>query len=155
MLGQAIEVASALSDLRLEAEAQLSMARLRREEGDELAATHAFHKAVGLLEREGKDATALAAAELEEAQALHAVGERDKAEALLSAAARRIEGTPALALAARAAGVRGVFLESRGSVAEAAISYRQAADLAAEAGDGDGFERWRTAAGAAQPDAAS
>lgn len=155
LLGQAIESAGANVDPRTEAEAQLSMARLRREEGDALAAANTYRKACELLAKShvagSGDVTltaALAAAELEHAETLVEIGDGDAASSQLQAALEHAQSATAPSLAARATGVRASLREIAGDLAGASSLYRDAAQLAAEAGDADGTKRWQSAADA-------
>lgn len=152
LLGQSIESAETNADPRCEAEAQLSMARLRREEGDALAAANTFRKACELLESSVGDAVEaqapLAAAELEYAETLVEIGDGEAAARMLAAALRHAQAAGAPALAARALGVRASLREIAGDVDGASSLYREAAQLASEAGDADGTARWTRAADA-------
>jgi tetratricopeptide (TPR) repeat protein len=147
LLGQAIESATANDDPRCEAEAQLCLARLRREEGDAGAASNGFGKARELLAREkGPDGdAALASAELEHAAVLVELGEVDAARLLLLSAQRRAEASGALTLAARSTGLRGTILELAGDAGDASELYREAVQLSLQAGDADGGARWGAA----------
>jgi serine/threonine protein kinase len=145
-LGQSIETASALEDFRCEAEAQLAMARLRRDEGDALAAANTFRKACELLAKEkGVDAL-LAAAELECAEALVDLGDSELAASHVRDAVQHAQAASATSLEARAAALRATLRQLSGDAAGAADLYRDAARLAADAGDADGVQRWKSAA---------
>lgn len=149
MLGQAVARASALGDMRCEAEAQLSLARLRRDDGDPIAAANTLRKACELfeqsLERAPDGELALSAAELEYAETLAHVGDLEGAGTALDRAllhARRANG---LALVAEVAAARAGLHMVTGALGLATASYREAAKLAAEAGDAPNHRRWLAA----------
>lgn len=150
MLGQAIESASALGDLRCEAEAQLCLARLRREEGDPIAAANTIRKACELLERsqrEGSDGDIVrAAAELEYSEALAEVGDIEGASSALDMALFHAQRSNAPALGAEITAARARLHASAGALSLVVNDYREAARLAAEAGDVSGHRRWLAAA---------
>jgi hypothetical protein len=122
------------------------MGRLRREEGDALAAANTFRKTCELLAKDAGVEATLALAELEHAEALVELGDSDAANAQLKSALKHAQSANAPALAARAMGVRASLREIAGDTGGAASLYRDAAQLAAEAGDAPGAARWRTAA---------
>ncbi|AKF04645.1 serine/threonine protein kinase [Sandaracinus amylolyticus] len=151
LLGQAIESATANDDPRCEAEVQLNLARLRREEGDAVAAANTFRKACELLasDKSADRESALASSQLEYAETLVEIGDADLATEHLEAALRHARASGASAIAARATGVLGTLRELAGELAKAASLYLDAAGLAQEAGDAEAAARWNAAASAA------
>jgi serine/threonine-protein kinase len=151
MLGQAIESASALGDLRCEADAQLCLARLRREEGDAIASANTLRKACELFELGQRGASdgdiALAAAELEYAEVLAEVGDIEGASNALVTALFHAQRSNALALAAEIIAARAHLHASAGALRLVTADYGEAAKLAAEAGDVSSHRRWLRAAG--------
>jgi len=145
-LGQAIETAGKLKDSVTEAEAQLELGLLRRADGDLVAAANTLRRACELLALvDGADAN-LAAASLEYTEALMELGDAELAEEHLLVAHSRARAAGSGALAAKVSGLRAASRAAAGDSNGALTLYREAEQLASEAGDAATAERYRRAA---------
>jgi serine/threonine-protein kinase len=142
VLGEAVDIATRLVDHRVAGEAQLVLARVRHDEGDELGCCNALRRAAELF-AEGKAPPARqAAVAVELAEKLVDIGDLDDAVKHLERAARLAVEADAPAIAALAVGILASVDEINGKSQVAASRYREAALLAAKAGDADARERW-------------
>ena len=145
-LGQAIEAAAKLKDLSAEADGQLELGRLRRRDGDLVAAANTLRRACELFQQvEGADAS-LAAASLEYTETLIELGDAELAEEHLLVAHSRARAAGSGALAAQVSGLRAARRAAAGDAKGAVTLYREAEKLASEAGDAATAERFRRAA---------
>lgn len=137
-LGQALELAAALGDRRCEADAQIAIGRLRRGEGDVLAAS-AYRRACELLapDSAGGSEAALAVAEVELGELLLELGETEAGIETIQAAEARALSFPAVR--ARAVGTLARLSEYPRE------RYEEAKRVAAEAGDADAVRRYSEA----------
>lgn len=145
-LGQAIETAGKLKDPLAEAEAQLELGRMRRNDSDLVAAANTLRRACELFQLvEGADAS-LAAASLEYTETLIELGDSELAEEHLLVAHSRARAAGSGALAAKVSGLRAARRAAVGDATGAITLYREAEKLASEAGDAATAERFRRAA---------
>ncbi len=142
-LKEGIEIAQRLKDRAVEAVAHGDLARLRLADGDPVGAANEHRLALELLS--GDRSPARARALLELADILLDMGDSAEAEKHLVTALGLEEAMRLPALSAMATGARASVDELRGDRAQAAQRYREAARLAAQAGDADAFERWSLA----------
>ena len=146
VLGEAIDIATRLADTRVGAEAQNVLARVRRDEGDEVGAANALRRAVELYADAKAPLSRQAAATVELAETLIDLGDLEDATAHLERAARLAVEADAPAIVAMAMGTLATVDEIAGRAPQAAARYRDAALLAAKAGDADARDRWERAA---------
>jgi serine/threonine protein kinase/tetratricopeptide (TPR) repeat protein len=149
--GLALETATLIKDELLEATVFAAMARAREAEGDLKGAADAMRRAVDLRTKAEDQPHRRATALTDLGEML--IGLRDHAEAIirLSEADSLAEQCRALALRARATGLMGQVDELSGRRARAVERYRDAARLAAEAGDAPSHTVWRKRAGTVDP----
>ena len=146
VLGEAVDIATRLADTRVGAEAQNVLARVRREEGDEIGSANALRRAVELYADAKAPLARQAATSVELAETLIDLGALEDATAHLERAARLAVEADAPAIVAMAMGTLATVDEIAGRATQAATRYRDAALLAAKAGDADARDRWDRAA---------
>lgn len=146
LLGQGLEIVTRQRNPEVESRIQLTMARVRREDGDNLGAANAFQRAVVLEKQTGAAAVQRARTHLELGEVLVDVGDTDEARRSLAEAILLARESGAPAVQAMATGIMASVDEVAGLNGRAAEQYRDAARLAAEAGDATSHERWRKAA---------
>ncbi len=142
-LGLALEIAEQRRDRALEARVHLALARARRDEGELEPAASAYRRALAL---GAPESAQRARASLELAEVLERLDRPREARELLESL--RVPGPTAAvpALVATALGALGRLSEREGAPEQAAGWYREAARLAAEAGDAEAHAAWRSAA---------
>lgn len=140
-LGQALELCARQGDRRGEAQANLALGRLRLADGDALTASNTLKSALDLAEKEeGAELLRIEAA-LARAKALGAVGDADGAAATLERARPAAEKAGDAVLAQ----VLGALAEALdGDDPRAPELFREAARLAASAGDAPSAREWQT-----------
>jgi serine/threonine-protein kinase len=146
LLGQALEVASTQRETETEARIQAAMAQLRREEGDHAGAGNAYARATELLEGDLNEVAPYVELLTELGEVLLELSDTEEAQRRLERARDTAEAAGHPSLVATAVGTLGALAEIGGDSATAAARYRDAARLAAEAGDAPAHDRWRTAA---------
>ncbi len=146
LLGQALEITNRLGQPELEARVQLAMARVRREEGDHIGAANAFGRVLEVLDGQASSGALSARVALELGEVLMEVGDTERGVEQLTRAFRAGQSAEAPALAAAALGALAAADEMDGERDRAAQRYEDAAGMAAEAGDAEGYARWRAAA---------
>lgn len=142
LLGEALEIATRRGDRVCAAEAQLALARVRREEGDHIGAANALQRAVELFQEAGAPLALQASSLVELAEALAEVGDVEEATRQLDRACRMAIEADLPAVAATALGTLATVDELADRSAQAAQRYRDAALLAAKAGDAEARDRW-------------
>ncbi len=142
LLGQALELSVRQSDRLSEAEAHLALGRLRAADGDTLTAANTLKKAVDIARGQRGAELLLVEAALARSEALRAVGDPDAARADLELARGAAQAAGAPALLARVLAAQGALAEVGEDRDRALAAYREAARLAAEAGDADNARRW-------------
>lgn len=146
LLGQSLEIATEQRDARTRGRVQLSLARVRREEGDAVGAANAYRRALdGLAEAEASEALR-ARTMVELGEALFDVGDTEEASQQLEQATRLASTVEAWSISSAALGALGSLAEVGGERERAAERYQEAAQMAADAGDADAHARWRRAA---------
>lgn len=145
-LGMALELAEREQVMVVVAQAQVAIARVRRQEGDTTGALSAYLRAVEAAQQAEHPPLGLAARLALELGELwldsgDAVAAAEKLEEARALSAR--DGAPALTAAA--VGALGTLDELGGDPDKARGRYHQAATLAAEAGDSDAYFRWQEA----------
>ncbi|MEM9188413.1 MAG: protein kinase [Myxococcota bacterium] len=146
LLRHALEIAKRRDDSPTEALVQLGMARVRREDGDAIGAANALRRATELQIAIAAPAVQRATTLLMLSDVLLEVGDAEEAVKVLKEAQGLAERSNAEAVVARITGTLGSAFELEGRRADAAAQYRDAARLAAEAGDASSHDRWRSAA---------
>jgi len=151
LLGRALELSETANDVTGAAEVQVAIAGIKRLEGDGQGALAALRKAIELLD--GAEAAPLLRARILVSYGglLLAEGNPALARNPLEEGRAAAEDAGAPAIVAEATGALGRLAELSGESLEAAARYREAARLAAEAGDADSQARWRRAAAALDP----
>ncbi len=144
--GEAVLVGTRTLDREVAARAQLEMARLKRDQGDLLAAANTYRVAVEALDEAEAPVGWRVEARLEHVGTLLDVGDQEAAERIVLEAERIAEEANDVGLVARCRGTRANLLELQGRRAEAARCYEEASEEAVRAGDVDGYERWHRAA---------
>lgn len=147
-LGRALELAERAGDALACAMVHRAVADVRRSEGDTEAALAALERATERLEAGTPDAALRARTHLEHGSLLVQEGAAHRARGPLDAARHAAEEAGHDALLADVTGELGRLSELEGAIAVASQRYREAARLAAEAGDAASHERWRRAAAA-------
>jgi serine/threonine-protein kinase len=146
VLGEAVDISTRLADTRIAAEAHNAIARVRREEGDEVGAANALRRAVELYVDAKAPLARQAAATVELAESLIDLGDLEGAMAHLERGARLAVDGKAPAIVALAMGTLATVDEIAGRAPQAAARYRDASLLAARAGDAEARDRWERAA---------
>lgn len=142
LLGEALEIATRRSDRICAAEAQVELARVRREESDHIGAANALQRAVDLFRDAGAPLAQQASSLVELAESLAEVGDVEEAMRQLERACRMAVEADLPAIAATALGTLATVDELADRSAQAAQRYRDAALLAAKAGDAEARDRW-------------
>lgn len=137
-LGQALELAIRQGDRVGEAEAHLALGKLRLADGDPLTAANTLKKAAEIAEAQQGAEMLVVAAVLARAEALRVLGDDDGAREDLALARSAAERAEATALLAQVIAAQAALAEPE----RAAAYYREAATLAAAAGDADNARRW-------------
>jgi serine/threonine protein kinase/tetratricopeptide (TPR) repeat protein len=144
--GLAAELAQKLRQPSLEGRALWALGRVRRSEGDGIGAVGAFKSAVKSLS-EGEPGSARGClAELELGELLLEVNDLDEGKRRLEHAMGLATQGDFKALRASALGILGSLREIEGHLEAAGEHYAEASQLAAEAGDALGRDRWLRAA---------
>ncbi len=147
-LGLAAELARTLRDLVLEARAQWAISRVRKAEGDTLGAHNALRVATECLMTAEPHSARRAQVEVELGELLVELGDVEAANEHLERALDLARDGGWDATAAAALGVLASIDELAGRRELAAERYREAMELAAEAGDVRGRDRFRRATAA-------
>jgi hypothetical protein len=142
ILGEALDIATQKADSRVATEAQLALARIRREEGDAIGSANAMRRAVELSAEAKLPLARQAAIMAELGEVLVEVGDTDAALQQLERSARTAIDADAPAVAALSLGTLATLDELAGRSQQAAHRYRDAALLAAKAGDAESRTRW-------------
>ena len=146
VLGEAVDIATRLSETRIAAEAHNVIARVRSDEGDEIGAANALRRAVELFAQAKAPLARQAAVAVELAEKLVDLGDLEGATAHLERGARLAVEANAPATVAQAMGTLAIIDEIAGRAPQAAARNRDAALLAAKAGDAEARDRWERAA---------
>ena len=135
LLGLALELAEARSDTATQGRIHLAMARARRDERDDEGAIASYRRALEVATPPG--------ALLELAEALQRNDRTDEARATFERARDDAAAAGDQALVAAATASMAAIAAAAGLREEAAAGFRQAARVAAEAGDAESNSRWR------------
>jgi serine/threonine-protein kinase len=141
----ASELAHKLGNRVLEARAQWALSRVRKAEGDSLGAVNALTTAVDRLTEAEPRSARRCLCELELGEVLIDLGDTEAATEHLERALDLARDGDWSALSAAAYGVLASIDELAGERERARQRYKEAAQLAAKAGDASGRERWRRA----------
>jgi len=155
LLGQALEIATNVNNAAIAAEAQLGIAAVRHDVGDQIGAANALRRAYELLEEAKAPKTKRAAVAVQLGEVLVEVGDTEDATKWFQQGTLLAKEANAPALLAAATGALAAQDELAGNLQQAGQQYRDAARLAAEAGDATSHARWRRAAAALQQSAAA
>lgn len=143
LLGQALEQSVRLSDRLGEGEAHLALGKQWLAEGDTLTAANALQQALEAFEGEKRAAALVVEAALARSEALAAIGDSEFAEQSLERALDAARACGARCLLARVLAARAAAAEAARDRARASSLYREAYQVAAEAGDAEGARRWQ------------
>ncbi|MBX3269486.1 MAG: protein kinase [Sandaracinaceae bacterium] len=148
-LGQALELASRQKDKAGEARAHYALGRLRLADGDARTALGTLEKAIAHAPDRGHEPAFLVDAHLARADAMTAIGDGDGAHAARERARTAAQTAHAPALVARA--VAAMAEAAAAEPPRAHALFREAAQLAAEAGDARSAQEYLRRGGAATP----
>lgn len=144
-LGLALETAQKLGNKLVEGRAMWSLSRVRRMEGDSVGAVNAMRQAVECLAEAEPRSARRCFGELELGEGLVDLGDTEGAIQHLERALDLAQDGDFRALSASVLGLLGSLDELSGNRERASERYREAALLAASAGDATARERWRRA----------
>ncbi len=142
--GQALEICAGVEP-EVEGALQVALGDLRLQGGDATAASNAFRRALEVQTEMGASSLVRATSQLRLAHALEVTGDFEAAEEHAKGARKLAEDADAPALEARAAANLGRVYEAMRRSTEARLQYEDAARMAAEAGDADGFRAFTDA----------
>ncbi len=143
LLGQALELSVRQADKLGEAEAQLALGKLRLEDGDTLNAANTLKMAIDIVKTQKGTDVLMIESSLARAEALRAVGDASGARTELEQARTAAERTKIPSLLARAIGAQAAASDAAADRTSAVKLYREAARIAAEAGDAEAARRWQ------------
>ncbi len=150
-LGLAAELAQQLKNPLLEARAMWAMSRVRKSEADTVGAHNALSQAVERMIAAEPRSARRAQVEVELGELLVDLGDTEAAHEHLERGLDIARDGEWSAIAASALGVLATIDELSARREQAAQRYREAAQLAGDAGDAKGRDRWRRAAQAITP----
>lgn len=143
LLGTALEVAMRCGESDVAADAHVAISRVRIAEGDQIGAANALRRAWDALKGNSSDREAEIAVRL--AETLIDLGDVEEGQRILGQAYDLAKDAEAPALMALVLGVTATLDEMEGQPQVASERYKQAALHAADAGDAEGYFRWKHA----------
>ncbi len=151
LLGQALELSGRQGDRVSEAEAHLALGNLRLTDGDALTAANTLMKAVEIARGQKGTEPLLVEAWLARARALSLVGDSDGMRKDLDLARGAARQSGFAGLLARVVAAQAAALDPSTEGQRAVSYYREAAKLAADAGDAEGARRWQSLGHVSEP----